>query len=426
MLIRAAAVEIDISPPIRGEMAGYGARAGVSRGLHDPLKAQVLVLESDSATLFILSVDLLAVLGEFTWQIRKALNSEFGVEGSQVILACSHTHSGPQGFLPDLPILGEKRDEVLQEITLRKLIGACHWAKSNLRPAQLSVGFASKIMVGLNRNDPVNSVTDLQLSLLRVDDLAGNVIAVLYNYGCHPTVLGPDNLWISADYPGASRTALKEIFPSTVFLFTNGAAGDVSTRFTRREASFKEVERLGQMMAAGVLQAFHTAVPIKNHTISSLIHSVELPLKEFPTIGEIETILQTLNDELEQKRKLSSPQAELRKIITKIEGAEMLIRQNEYYHGMHAVEAELQVIRIGDLVLAGIPGEPYSQTVLDLKQSFPLGSLFVISYANDYKGYFPQSVRGAPATYEDYVSPFTGQAAVNIRKTILQMIKELF
>ncbi len=41
-MVHAASVEIDITPPIGGKMAGYGARTEVSRGIHDPLKAQVL------------------------------------------------------------------------------------------------------------------------------------------------------------------------------------------------------------------------------------------------------------------------------------------------------------------------------------------------------------------------------------------------
>lgn len=61
---------------------------------------------------------------------------------------------------------------------------------------------------------------------------------LLYNYACHPTVTGPENLMITADFPYAVEQSLNY----DVVMFVNGNAGNISTRFTRRDSSFEQVE----------------------------------------------------------------------------------------------------------------------------------------------------------------------------------------
>ena len=100
------------------------------------------------------------------------------------------------------------------------------------------------------------------------------------------------------------------------------------------------------------------------------------------------------------------------------------MRQIEYYQGQSSLPAELQSYRIGLLHLVAVPGEPFSKTFLDIKESIKPLEAILIGYANDYKGYFPESVPGLPATYEDFVSPFSTQAALNIKEAAIKIIEE--
>jgi neutral ceramidase len=423
-MVHAASVEIDITPPIGGKMAGYGARTEVSRGIHDPLKAQVLKMRVGDSSALIVTMDLLAIQAQFSQKVRAAISRETGVAEARIMLTCSHTHSGPQGFNLDDVILQESPDENLQEITLRKLAGASRGVGGLLQPVKLSLGHADGGGAGLNRNDALNGLSDQQVTVLRVDDLNGKPIAVLYNYGCHPTVMGSDNLFISADYPGAVRRCLSGVYPGTVFHFANGSAGDVSTRFTRRSASFDEVERIGRIVAGAVLQAMNTAEPIEVDAIDDRWADVDLPLKEFPTIQEANELIQSLQVELTEKQKANAPAAEMRKIVTKTEGAEILLQQIRQFEGVKSLPARLQQLRIGPLSLVGVPGEPFSKTFLDIKERTNPKKIILIGYANDCKGYFPESAPGLPGTYENFVSPFSIHAALNIKDTIIQMLKE--
>ncbi|MEM6704720.1 MAG: hypothetical protein AAF690_18515, partial [Acidobacteriota bacterium] len=44
--LRAGAARVEITPPLGGAMYGYGARQGVSAGVHDPLYARAVVLSA--------------------------------------------------------------------------------------------------------------------------------------------------------------------------------------------------------------------------------------------------------------------------------------------------------------------------------------------------------------------------------------------
>ena len=422
-MLNAAAVEVDITPPIGVKMAGYGARLKASQGIHDPLKAQVLFLELKDSRVILVSMDLVAVQAEFTRKLRTEIKEKTGVAEEHILIACSHTHSGPQGFnLGDL-VMRETQYDCLQEITCQKIAGACAWVEGILRPAVVSLGSSRIDGLGLNRNDPQKGAADQEVSVLRVDDASGKPLAVLFNYGCHPTVMGADNLLISADYPGAARAMLKGVFPQTVFMFTNSAAGDVSTRFTRRGATFSEVTRLGQIMGAAVLQAMNSAEIFDPQMLSAQIVPIDLALKPFPAEAEAQALLAEAKVTLKRLQAEGASAGELRKIVTKIEGIEVLLLQIKYYKGKEKLQSELQSIRIGSLRIVAVPGEPFSKTFLDIKQRISPDQAILVGYANDYKGYFPESVPGLPSTYEDFVSPFSSQAALDIKELAIKLIK---
>jgi len=288
----ASVVQIDITPPVGTALEGYGARVGVSQGVHDPLFAQTLLLKSEETQVALVSLDLLGVGLGFTHRVRDAIEKAIGVPRDGILLAPSHIHSGPAGYIDELPGLPFSKDEELQSIMVRQLAGAALWARQKLQPARLGVGKGLVEGIGRNRNDPEHGPMDDELILLRVDDFDGRPIAVVMNYGCHPTVLSHRNLLISADFPGAARTTLNKIFPETVFLFTNGASGDVSTRFTRREQTFEEVERMGNILAGEVLKVMSSVATESPGDLMGFVEQVKLPIRPFPPIEEAEGTLQ--------------------------------------------------------------------------------------------------------------------------------------
>ncbi|MGD2104699.1 MAG: neutral/alkaline non-lysosomal ceramidase N-terminal domain-containing protein [Anaerolineae bacterium] len=419
----AGAAEVDITPPIGVPMEGYVAREGNSVGVHDPLLAQALLLRAGQDAILLFTLDFLGVGLDFTRRVREQVARAIDVRETDILLACTHTHSGPAGFLPRVSGLGAEQDPGLQEITIRKLAGAARWAESRLRPALVGVATGQITEIGRNRNNPESGPLDPSVVVLRVDDGDGEPVAVLMNYGCHPTVLGYKNRLLSADYPGAARSLLRDVYPETVFMFANGASGDVSTRFTRRDQTFREVLRMGRILGGEVLRLLQTIEPSTPTSLSSRVADIELPIRDLPSADAAAQVLEARQAELERMQQTGASHGDLRRATTKVEGARVQVRLVEALADRDHVATQVQVIRIGDLVYAGLPGEPFSRVVLDLKARSSAKATAVISYANDDVGYFPDDQSMAEGTYEAMASPYGLEGVQLVQSTALSLMR---
>src|SRR5512143_4035833 len=169
-ILKAAVMPVEITPPIGVRMEGYAARTGPSNDVHDPLFVTLLVLRSNKSGIAIVTLDLIAVTLAFTNRLRAALSPLLEIPEECILVATSHTHSGPAGYLGRIPLLSPDEDPLLQEIALRKVTGAGIWAGQHLQPAQLAIGVGHVQGIGLNRNDPAKGLADDQVTILRVDD----------------------------------------------------------------------------------------------------------------------------------------------------------------------------------------------------------------------------------------------------------------
>lgn len=421
----AAAVELDITPPVGTLLDGYAERHGPSKGVHDPLRGQLLLLRSAQAQVALISLDLLGVNPEFVQRVRQGIEEAIGVPAACVLIACSHTHSGPAGFLDDIPGLLSQPDPELQAAVAGKLVGAARWAQEILQPASAGVSRGRVEGIGRNRNDPEHGPADPEVLVLRIDDQHGSPLAVWMNYGCHPTVMGHDNLLISADYPGAARAALQRLFPQTVFLYANGASGDVSTRFLRRSQTFAEVERLGLLLAGEVLQCMAAAMPMAEVELAGRRQMVDLPFRRFPSPEDAAAEIARLQAQLGALKASGASHGEFRRVFTRVEGATAQHLLASTFAGRTHRPAQVQAIRIGGLLLVGLPGEPFTRTVLEIKARSAAATTAVVSYANDEAGYFPDAASAEQGTYEAMVSPFGPDVSEQLRDVALQLMSEV-
>src|SRR5436190_14622713 len=87
----------DITPDVTAHqvpLAGYGARKGKpSTGVHDPLRAKVLLLRDGKKSMALVTCDLRSVSPLLKQQaLQKA--SELGLSADTLFMCASHTHDG--------------------------------------------------------------------------------------------------------------------------------------------------------------------------------------------------------------------------------------------------------------------------------------------------------------------------------------------
>src|SRR5579862_7381647 len=133
---RAGVSRIDITPPVGHAMGGYGARKHGSTGIHDPLYATVLIIESGDNSLALVTCDLRSFVSTRVGELAK---QKFGIKNT--IISVSHDHSGPLTWELRSPWYTEAEDKMVEAI------GAAHAA---MFPATMAVSMG-KVYLGFNR-----------------------------------------------------------------------------------------------------------------------------------------------------------------------------------------------------------------------------------------------------------------------------------
>ncbi len=199
MSLVAGVARVPLDPPLGGPMMGYGARAGTARAVHDPLFARALYLAGGGECLLV-ELDVCLLAPAHAEAVRARIAERTGVAAERVLVGSIHTHSGPEtGFVA---WLGGAELPAASASLFDAAVAAAEQAHASAAPARLGVGRA-EARIGRNRR-VADGPLDPDVLVVRVDRADESPLAVLYVHGCHPTVLGHDNLDYSADWPGAA------------------------------------------------------------------------------------------------------------------------------------------------------------------------------------------------------------------------------
>jgi hypothetical protein len=82
-------------------------------------------------------------------------------------------------------------------------------------------------------------------------------------------------------------------------------------------------------------------------------------------------------------------------------------------------------VGFGDVVFAGLPGEPFSETGREIKDGSPFAMTLLCCNANGSEGYFPVDEALAEKGYERDSSLFLPGVAPEMVKVSLETLKEL-
>lgn len=350
----AGTAKADLTPPVGGPMYGYGARGtNVSTGVHDPLYAKAIVLHDGTTKLAIVTLDLGAISAESAANIKQKVKSASGIEN--VLLAASHTHSAPRATKnfpsTEAPWVREA-DQMIADAIIE--------AAGNLQPARIGVGWGEVkeghnrrmittdgkvIMLWGNRDRIYTQPVDYSLAVVRLETPEGKPIANLVNFACHPVVLGPENLEISADYVGVLTRTVEEALGGQC-MFLQGAAGDINPFWDKTppsEGAFEQMEKMGTTLGQEAIRV--------SKTIDQFV---------------------------------SDPHISMRTEIIPLASRRDRDRVEQ------TVAAEINTVLIGrEIALATFPGEFFVEHGLWLKAHSKFPHTLFVGYTNDQLGYFP-------------------------------------
>ena len=172
------------------------------------------------------------------------------------------------------------------------------------------------------------------------------------------------------------------------------------------------------------LKVMQTAADLPADHLAGKTQPLRLPYRRFPPVEEAQQQLAALQAELEQMRAAGRPDGDLRRAFTRVEGAQAQLVMAQTYGEKTYADTEMQTLRIGNLAVVGMPGEPFTRIVLDIKASSPLPHTIAVSYANDYSGYFPDRASVLAGSYEALISPYDESVGERLAQAAVEALKQ--
>lgn len=427
-MVRSGACEIVITPPLGSEIPGQFADRRLTE-VKDELYVKAVAVESGGETLLLVVVDALFILATETERIRQRIHTFTEVAPERIMVSATHTHTGP-------PIWPGQDEAYLAEL-VRKSADAAILAYRRLRPARIGFGSGHEAGIAFNRRFRMKDGTlqtnpgygnpqlidpegpaDPEVLVARIDDEEGRPLAVITNFACHPDTVGGTEA--SADYPGSLSRSLKlALGAQTVSLFVQGASGNVNHHdFLRPRAIVADhYDKMGKILAREVLRIRKKIVVPEN--------GQPLPLGAARCRFPLEYRQATEEEAAEARQTLELPDVRpIERIL-----AERLLQTME--NPVREAEMEIQAFRIGELAVAGLPGELFAELGLRLKAEAPFDGLIVNTICNGTNtGYVGTREAHANGGYEMRLrnfsrnAPGTGELFVDKALELLRQLRQ--
>jgi len=436
----AGAATSNITPPLGSPVAGAGSIVP-THNVHDELHARALVLDDGTTRIALVICDSSGVSKSICDQAREHIAATGLIPPENVMISATHTHSGPNANAKNY-----------RDFLALRIADSVQRAISNLKPAKIGWGGVDDPSELFNRrwyvdepallknpfggmdkvrtNPPLGSKAllkpagpiDPEISFVSVQSLDGNPIALLANYSLH-YVGGVAKGEISADYFAVFARRIGELlgakpeFPHFVGIMSNGTSGDVNNSDRRIKkpnlAAYEKINSVGEKIAQRVAEAHR-----------------EIKFQDWVPLGASGRTLSL---------KVRKPDEEMlryaREVMIHPEDTakypryalKYAVYADRFSKGADETSALVQAFRIGDLGIAAIPFEVFTETGLHIKKESPFADTFTIELANGAGGYLPTPAQHKLGGYETWLGTCRVQldASDIISRAVLSMMKEL-
>jgi len=424
--LKGGCAKVNITPPLGITL--IGSQGKPSDAIMDDLYAKAMVLSDGRNTVAIISGDLLYTpLEEVANPIRVILNEKLGIPRQNIMVCATHTHSGPEIFTrsklpPKSRVPVSDLAQSYLQVLVRKMADAVLIAHQNLRDVKIgaAVGEVPEVLfnrrpvakdgrvkttftlppevVATRKIEPTGDgdarVTftlesggsplefgrvDPRVSVLRVEDANGGTIGSLVNFGCHPVSIYPHfPTAISADYP-AFVTRVVEQSEGGVSLFLLGLAGNV----VPIQRGGPPREQIGKAIGGEAVRKLQFVATTGDAKLRGLCGEVTFPIKTTPASQADEAAWQP-------------------------------------------VTTEIQVLRLGDIYVLGLPGEVLVEVGDQIRKEAGVDKLFIATVTNDSIGYVCHSRAYDEGGYEpDSATNLAKGAGEIMAKQALTLIREI-
>lgn len=453
--VMAGAARADITPAMGIQLAGDIGRYRPVEEIRDRTYANVLVLESGRERFCILSLDLLAATNEWADRVRREAAKHLKIKVERVIFHVTQNHATPSlghfftqnkrsRMPPEYPWLNGG-DDRYNEPCLAGCLAAVKQAVKNLEPVTLRVGRGIDGRVAFNRRfvmrdgtarahplacDPsilhIEGPSDPEVGVAVFVNAAGKVISAFLHHSCHPCH-GYPHRYVIGDWPGAWVELMRQQMGDTcVPLVINGCCGNIHHTNHLDPAGYATDNY--REMAAKLMQTTQ-GVMARMETIANPVlkfNRVRLPI---PLRKLSDKVIADARDLLKKYPEPKWNDATKTTVDWSWVYAVAILDLEKTQKRTLTQDYEIQVLRLGDLALVTLMGEPFVEAQLGIKLASPAKYTFVAHFCNGYAGYVPTQrafMRGGYETNTSNGSKWDPSALDQIQKSALRLLKQVY
>ena len=416
-MIKAGVVSVDITPTVGVVLGGNGRKDNRSRGVHDPLYANIIALNGNNGTVVFIGLDVLGILKEDVDEIKKGIIAKHTLEGKDIVITATHTHSGPniiRIFASTYSARELDEIDVYRKELIYKVINAADEALNGMFPCMFGYGkgiaeefsFNRRIflkdgsfIMGFEEHD-FNNVDRFAgpsgypvMHVYKITDFSGMVRAIHVNYASHPALACGEGLLFSRDYIHGLTETLKERYGrNIVVLYTNGAQGNLIPFNPFKQpfiTGFEESDRVGRGLADAAVKIAEGIEMKDCVSMKTAIREIELPIRRISNdmVVKAEELLKNHAGKDIVEHGLD-PSVEADGII------------KLYRCGKKTEKVVIQAVNIDETLIATLPGEVFIEFGLQVIEDSPFSDTMIFGLANGYEGYIPTSEAFSQGGYE--------------------------
>ena len=441
---------VNINPPLGCGMFGYYIPR-FAKGFLDDLEAHGIVLSLGDTRIAMISVDNCEIMKPLVDRYRAAIEKATGIGFENIFLSCTHTHTGPLIQPTDTFEAPQEPIERYADFVEERLIDLVKLAIMDLKPAKMGfiTGFAPERVAYIrlyrmkdgsamtcppindpNIDGPIGQL-DQRCHILRFDQESGHSI-VIFNYGVHADTINGELL--SSDWPGWMRHTLDKALDGVKCLCFVGCQGDVGSTHVNpcggdmndTEISFDNEMKspgmarfVGRALAGTVLQVYDKVEYVDVEDLQILHKFIEVDANR-PAPEEL-PLAHKYKDLHDAGRDDEIPYTAMALTIAVSEA----IRMCNLEHGPDTFTLELTGLKIGPVAFLGIPGEPFTEIGVRVKEAEGWKQIMPVCLTTGCEGYFPSKEAYAAGGYEARSSIFRSHVSDRIVEGCKDLLEKL-
>ena len=309
---------IEITPEFPVGMAGYGGRLEEASESLTSLHAKAMMLDDGrSGRAILVTLDLVGIERSHALRLRRSIAQRHELQLEHVILACSHTHTGPivgrnlaamhywllnevqqQQVDRYAQWLDQRIDQVVDQAVANLEVGSLSWGMGSCDVAVNRRNNSEPLVPALRAQNKLKGPEDHRVPVLAAYNAQGELKGIVFGYACHATVLS--SVQWSGDYPAFAQATLESKFPGAVAMFWAGCGADQNP-LPRRSPEL--AQHYGERLAGSVESVLRT------HTLKSLAPRLRASREEVPLKLSAETSVEYWREQLQASDRFAQGRA---------------------------------------------------------------------------------------------------------------------